>query len=296
MKKDNTEIKLIGIDGSKQSAFLASLGTLRILGLHYGIYNTKMKWICDAGAWRPVVSIPISSSIDRNEFLNVLNSTLTCSFDEHPINQLLLDKNEWDVFSDDAYWLSALRSDIADEATCQLQTVRRDYFIGNLKNIIETTNETHLERTLFMQWDYNDRLDNQSLHLDPSEDRRYAYQWNMPSGDPNRKKCGGMLGANRLAIESFPLFQSFALGDRLTTCGFQGTRSTNTRWTWPIWNVFVNIEIVKSLLAQTLLQEDNLELQILNNLGISAIYRCRRILIEKTINFTPAETLFYATS
>ena len=117
----------------------------------------------------------------------------------------------------DLDWLSAMCSDLATEATSQLQTVRRDYFWGNLESVMRLTTAEHLRRTLFVPWDYADPLDNQSLHLEPSEDRRHAHQWHKPSGDPTRKQRGGMLGANRLAIEAFPLFQSIVVGDKLST-------------------------------------------------------------------------------
>ena len=90
----------------------------------------------------------------------------------------------------------------------------------------EPLSSEHLFRALFQPWDYADALDNQSLHWEPSEDRRHAYQWHMPSGDPTRKKHGGMLGANRLALEAWPLFPSFPAGDRVATRGFKGNRAT----------------------------------------------------------------------
>ena len=53
-----------------------------------------------------------------------------------------------------------------------------------------------------------------------------------------------MLGANRLALEAMPLFPSFPEDDTLRTVGFSGTRSTNTRWTWPIWNARLSLAVL----------------------------------------------------
>src|SRR5262249_14447732 len=74
-------------------------------------------------------------------------------------------------------WVAALTSELAPDATSQLQTVRRDYLEGNLRSVMSRTTEQHLRRSLFQPWDYADGLDNQSLHWEPSEDRRHAYQW-----------------------------------------------------------------------------------------------------------------------
>lgn len=185
-------------------------------------------------------------------------------------------------------WLSAMTSDLAPDATSQLQTARRDYFWRNLSSVMERTRKEHLHRALFQPWDYADPLANQSLHVEPSEDRRHAHQWSTPSGDPDRKKRGGMLGANRLAIEAFPFFQSIAAGAKLTTCGFSGLSKDETRWTWPLWSVPIGIDAVPSLLALSELQAESLDHRALSARGIHAVFRCRRILVGKTPNFTPA--------
>ncbi|TVQ59067.1 MAG: hypothetical protein EA379_12055 [Phycisphaerales bacterium] len=192
---------------------------------------------------------------------------------------------------DEADWIAAIASDVIPPAAInQLQTTRRDYHYGNLTSVIARTDRSHLARTLFIPWDYADALDNQSLHLDPSEDRRHAHQWNKPAGDPNRKSAGGMLGANRLAIEAFPVFTSIPYQDALHTLGFTGQRSYNTRWTWPIWTHPITLDQLRSVLAFRELQSDTIDPGLMNKLrarGIVAVFRTRRILVGKTPNFTP---------
>ena len=148
----------------------------------------------------------------------------------------------------------------------------------------------HLERSLFRLWDYADALDNQSLHWEPTEDRRHAYQWHMPSGDPTRKQRGGMLGANRLALEAWPLFPSFPNGDRVATRGFRGTSVRNTYWTWPLWNLCLTSDSVASLLSLPALQLDSPTLGSLHGFGVTAMFRSQRIRVGKgkTPNLTPA--------
>jgi CRISPR-associated endonuclease/helicase Cas3 len=179
-------------------------------------------------------------------------------------------------------------AELAPEASSQLMVVRRDYVEGNFKSVMERTRPEHLFRTLFDTWDYADALDNQSLHWEPSEDRRHAYQWHQASGDPTRKKQGGMLGANRLALEAWPLFVSVPVGDRISTRGFRGNRADDTRWTWPLWSLPMDISAVASLLSVPELQEDKILAQTLASYGIFQANRCHRILVNKTPNLTPA--------
>jgi CRISPR-associated endonuclease/helicase Cas3 len=221
------------------------------------------------------------------------------SGDAEPADQANSDPGTAQLFADRAEeavpanrdalcWLSAMASDLAPNATSQLQTARRDYFWGNLKSVIAHSNAGHLRRTLFEPWDYADPLENQSLHIEPSEDRRHAHQWSKPSGDPDRKKRGGMLGANRLAIEAFSFFQSLPAKDKLATRGFFGLRTDDTRWTWPLWSRPINADVVSSLLSLAELQTERPDHRNLSARGVSAVFRCRRILVGKTPNFTPA--------
>lgn len=184
-------------------------------------------------------------------------------------------------------WVTALLCDALPECTSQLQTVRRDYLLGNLRSIMQRTTADQLSRALFQPWDYADALDNQSLHWEPGEDRRHAYQWHMPSGDPNRKQRGGMLGANRLALEAWPLFPSFAERDRTTTRGFKGTRATDTYFSWPLWGQPLSRDAVASFLGLPTIQEKKeiARAEILC-LGITTAFRLQRIVVGKTPNFT----------
>jgi CRISPR-associated endonuclease/helicase Cas3 len=192
-------------------------------------------------------------------------------------------------------WVTALACESAPTAASQLQTVRRDYLIGNLRSVMQRTNASHLLRSLFEAWDYADALDNQSLHWEPSEDRRHAYQWHQPNGDPTRKRRGGMLGANRLALEAWPMFPSFPDGsdrERVRTRGFQGNRAVNTFLLWPLWSYWLTADGVASMLSLPGLEPDTpAEAASLRDLGVTVVYRSQRILVGKTPNLTPAEAI-----
>jgi len=259
-----------------------------------------MNWVRAGVGWAPALHTPDHEAPDSDALLDTLDRALVRNITKHPLSALA---DEHGIVKcvkgatpqnreDSADWLSALRSDLAPNATSQVQTARRDYFFDNLKSILANTRREHLRRALFASWDYADPLHNRSLHIDPTEDRRHAYQWHMPSGDPTRKIRGGMLGANRLAIEAFPFLQSFVVGDRIRTRGFTGRRASNTRWTWPIWSCRLGSSVIASLLGLPELQAAQPDVQRLRARGIVTAFRSRRILVGKTPNFTPAVAVF----
>lgn len=304
---------LPGLDGSNPLGFLAAIGLLRVLTHIPEVARVRMKWTPAGCTLVPVIQSCSESTLNEDMLLHLLCEQLIDDIAKHPVRlldvlsranddekkrrQVFLDRREPAADSDRtlADWLAALASDFAPaDAINQLQTTRRDYYYGNLTSVIKTTKIDHLRRAIFQSWDYADPLDNQSLHLDPSEDRRHAHQWNKPAGDPDRKKAGGMLGANRLAIEAIPLFTSFPEAGTLRTVGFTGNRSTNTRWTWPLWNVGIPLHVVQSLLLLPEFQQESIQpgdLTMLRETGVAAIYRTQRILVGKTPNFTPARRI-----
>lgn len=297
---------LPGFDGSNPLGFLAALGTLRTLSQNSSYCPARMTWIASRSSWVPAISVRAEHAFNEDALLDALGCLLVDGIDNHPVRLLRelrtkdarrhIFSGQFDQAASDARtlvdWLAALASDFAPaDAVNQLQTARRDYYYDNLASVIQLTTVGHLRRSIFFPWDYADALDNQSLHLDPSEDRRHAYQWNKPAGDPDRAKSGGMLGANRLAIEAIPLFTSFPEDGTLRTVGFTGNRSTNTRWTWPIWKGSLDLTSVASLLSLADIQADTIRLQERHDLhqrGIAAVFRSDRILVQKTPNFTRA--------
>jgi CRISPR-associated endonuclease/helicase Cas3 len=299
--ENHPSIILDGIDGSNPLAFLAAIGLFRTLASGADQQQYQFAWTQHDGAWRPVVYQQGDLAIDEDAILDLLLERLHIDPDDHPALRLSeLEGNRRNAFEriastsvwcqrEDADWLSCNGSDAANaKSISQLQTTRRDYHAINVRGLLTETNREHLERTLFEPWDYKDPIAGVSLHLEPREDRRHAYQWYTPSGDPTRKSYGGMIGANRLALEAWPLFQSLPFGDRLITVGFRGTRVSDTRLTWPIWSHPVPGSVLPTLLAYQPLQPDAIETQLLEPLGITCIYRCHRILVGKTPNLTPS--------
>lgn len=310
-RSSDNDLILAGLDGSNPLAFLAALGVLRVLTNVPELTPVRMKWTPVGGALVPSIHNCSEPALDEDVVLRMLDGKLDGDIAEHPVRllatlseakddnqrrRIFLDQRDQADATDRTLpdWLAAFASDFAPpDAINQLQTARRDYYYGNLTSVIRSTTINHLRRSIFQPWDYADPLVNQSLHLDPSEDRRHAHQWNKPAGDPNRK-FGGMLGANRLAIEAIPLFTSFPEAGTLRTVGFTGNRSANTRWTWPLWNVDIPLEVVQSLLLLPEFQQESIrpsDVTMLRETGVVAIYRTQRILVGKTPNFTPARRI-----
>jgi CRISPR-associated endonuclease/helicase Cas3 len=304
-------LPLTGLDGANPLAFLAALGTLQVCDA-LSRSETKPQWLGDPPAlswgtegsdYTPVLHLSVPPS--PSAFADFLAAQLARSPDVHPsrwVVEMLADEDE-ELASlirerclsnrsqaNRPYldWVTALACESVPDGASQLQTVRRDYLLGNLRSIMQRTTAEHLHRALFMPWDYADALQNQSLHWEPSEDRRHAYQWHMPNGDPTRTRRGGMLGANRLALEAWPLFPSFPAGGRVTTRGFEGNRAADTYWAWPLWSHPLGIDAAASVLGLPHLHGERKGRPVLPSFGVSVAFRLQRILVGKTPNFTTA--------
>jgi CRISPR-associated endonuclease/helicase Cas3 len=306
-------LPLAGLDGANPLAFLAALGTL--VAAHRLSLSEKghawlagpvaLSWGTDASAHTPVLHLPTLPPSPA-AFADFLGERLPQSPHEHPASWVIgmLENEEHDLADEIRKqcrnrgvserpclnWVTALACESVPDGASQLQTVRRDYLLGNLRSIMRRTTSEHLRRSLFEPWDYADALDNQSLHWEPSEDRRHAYQWHMPSGDPTRKKRGGMIGANRLALEAWPLFPSFpdASLERVTTRGFKGNRANNTIWTWPLWHQPLTSDAVASMVGLPTACAERMDRDEFRSYGVFVVFRSLRILVGKTPNFTTA--------
>jgi CRISPR-associated endonuclease/helicase Cas3 len=302
---------LPGLDGANPLGFLAALGTLVVCD-QISQADDPPDWLRGrvALSWSrhtPILHLPGSPT--REEFIACLVDRLASALEKHPaslalsffgkpndmasrLRECMRKSSAVDRVTLD--WVTCQLSEIVSGGTSQLLTVRRDYFVDNLRSILARCQSGHLFRSLFQPWDYADALDNQSLHWEPSEDRRHAYQWHMPSGDLTRKKRGGMLGANRLALEAWPLFNSVPAsdrGDRLSTRGFRGNRANNTFWTWPLWCEPLTPDGVASILGLAHIQAEGRISSGIRQFGIFTVFRLQRILVGKTPNFTTSSAI-----
>jgi CRISPR-associated endonuclease/helicase Cas3 len=311
-------LPLTGLDGANPLAFLAAIGTLVVCDQLSRSTNSP-RWLDGrvALSWgkarspnTPVLHLPgqppalvdFAAFLEEHLARSVEEHGSACAVqmlmdEEHPFPALVRQRCSERPMAERARldWVTALACESVPKAASQLQTVRKDYLIGNLRSVMQRTKATHIVRSLFETWDYTDALDNQSLHWEPGEDRRHAYQWHQPNGDPTRKRRGGMLGANRLALEAWPLFPTFpdvSDRERVNTRGFRGNRAFNTFWVWPLWSSCLTPGGIASMLSLRGLERVGPEeATSLRDLGVTVVYRSQRILVGKTPNLTPAEAI-----
>lgn len=295
-------ILLPGLDGTNPLGFLAALGLIRSIAHvseHPGA--SRLWWTPQNGTWVAKVRLVDNPRAGADELLASLSAVLSDASPNHPARR-------WTTFTDGSP--GEIRQLIADtldpwsgcigieplpgtddaKRLSQLQTARKDYHVKAIDNLLKGVSREQLERTLFSDWTYSDPLEGLTLHLDPTEDRRHAYQWNQPAGDPDRKTHGNMTAANRLALEAFAFFPVVHTGTMSQTLGFRGHFARDTYWTWPLWGHPANACVIQTLLGLPDLQETdpaNETRKRLQARGIAAVMRTRRILVGKTPNLTP---------
>lgn len=309
MPEANDVLHLDGIDGSNPLGFLAALGTLRTLSLSVEIRRVRMRWSLRGGAWRPLlITEPNLSKEDLVEGL----ANLLADCENRPEFDLGRSEDNLAVVPSiyRAFLLEAIEkatpkdratvdfgagfaSDVhvdrngkvRDTAFRTMSGAGHQHFLGFMRAIIEQTRREHIEKTLFEEWRYDDPLQGLSLRWEPTESRRHAYQWVNPSQDPTRGESGGMLGANRLAIEAIPLFPSFPGERTLLTTGFKRGEDRSIKWTWPIWGTLLPLKVVKSVLPMREVREgkNGRELRLR---GIETLFQSTRISDGYYRNFT----------
>lgn len=296
-------IRLGGLRGETLLGFLATLGTLRVLTRT--IPKAKLAWLDSGGGWIAELYVPDKTLRDAEHVAEVVFAAIDGQKADHPVLQWerFLGKDfrdESDFFR--ASTTSVLRGESGDHedftpvfsAQTPIQqgdalehfdhpfrAARKDYYLGNLESVLAKTQLSHVRRTLVLPWDYQDAMANQSLRLDHGDDRRHAYQWHAPTEDPARQKVGCMLGANRLAIEAFPLFPCIPRSNGSTAVGFVCDSKTYTWISWPIWTVPCSISSISSLLNLQIVHQEAPPLGSLQRMKIAAVLRSRRLPVEK---------------
>ena len=302
------ELPCPGLDGSNPLGFLAALGLLRTVdSLHPG---STMSWRKNGG-WMPVIHT--ADSIEQTQLIDALHTHLAGRSTEPHFTALgqnttvpqldfrtelvatclRADRRErttadfYAAFGTDGLVSENDGITIQDTALRTMAGAGHQHFLETMRNVIEACSAHQLRKTLFEKWRYDDPTQTLSLRFDPLDDNRYALRWRNPSGDPDRKKSGSMLGANRLAIEGIPFFTT-APGPRFVqTVGFRGHRSRNTFIQWPVWTTPIPISIVASLLASPSVRENHIE--SLRAFGVPMVFTSQRITVGKVRNFTPAQ-------
>ena len=306
-------IRLTGLRGETLLGFLAALGTLRVVAKT--IPEAKLAWSDSGGGWIAELHVPDGSLRDADHVAEVAFAALDEQKANHPVLQWerflgKAFKNESEFFRASAMVVLSSKSGSQEDFTpvfsAQISVIqgeeiehfdhpfraaRKDYYLGNLESVLANTQLSHARRTIVLPWDYRDAMANQSLRLDHGDDRRHAYQWHAPTEDPARQKVGCMLGANRLALEAFPLFPCIPRRDGSTAVGFIFNSKTYTWITWPIWKATCSLSLIMSVLNLGIIHESEPSPDSLRKLGIAAVLRSRRLPIEKNKVFLPPITV-----
>jgi len=202
-------LELSGLDGTNPLAFLAALGTLRILTIAWPSRGVKLHWAENGGAWRPLISAENPPLIDtlaaRTGVGETLASALKATGDE-PFLRI----DDPNLKLDPSAWRGALRP-IQEKATRDTRTTvdffsslgtegdvdrhanirrsalqmvnggKRQDFLPIIKNLVSACTAEHISNTLFERWAYADSMVSLNLRWDPVDDRLYALRWDDPS-------------------------------------------------------------------------------------------------------------------
>ena len=299
--RNDPALLLSGLDGTNPLGFLAAVGALRTVSLVQPEADWRMKWLVHEGAWAPALLATPPASPDKlvdllctalrresmpefgfSKNLNIKPEQFKAQAEIAQGQAQLEDRRHADFIA--AFGCETLETkdgkSIQDTALRTMSGAGHQHFLGTMAGLAAKTDENHLRHALFETWSYTDSK--LGLRWDPEEDRRYALRWGNPSDGAGVRT---VRGANRLAVEALPLLPT-APGEReLQTTGFskQGKR---VLFTWPIWEVAVGVDVVRSLLALPELQRTEPNRERLNAKGVVEVQRSERIVVGKYRNFT----------
>ena len=109
--------------------------------------------------------------------------------------------------------------------------------------------------------------------------------------DRQGDKIRTVRGANRLAIEGLRLLPAMPADEGLRTTGFSGKGARNTFWSWPIWEIPLSENVVRSLLALRELAEPVPNGDLLTRMGVQQVFRSQRLTVGKFRNLAPARAV-----
>lgn len=291
------EILLHALDGSNPLAFLAALGTLRLLHLSKSDVGIRMSWERSGGFWRPKL---VGLDADEDGLCELLIKAPSAPVEkfEQIGKNLTVPREKFRNFVNDAY-MSASRqnrraADFSAAFGCEVcedkEKGRIEYtdfcfitgsghqdFLGTISALSKSVTARHLHNALFGNWRVEKGL---SMRWDPSDAAEYALRWD----DPGPRGAWAVWGANRLAAEALPYFSALPVKGGLQTTGFN-MRNRQNEFTWPIWTQPAGFDTVRSLLSFPELREGAPDRETLRGMGIEEVYRAQRARIGQGANF-----------
>lgn len=292
-----SEILLCALDGSNPLAFLAALGTLRLLHLSQPETGIQMHWKRSGGFWRPALS---GLEADEERLCERLINAQWAPVDrfEQIGKNLTVPRDTFKPFveaaQEDAKPHDRRVADFAAAFGCEVcedkEKGRIEYtdfcfitgsghqdFLGTIDALAKKVTITHLRDALFGAWRAEKGL---SMRWDPSDAAEYALRWD----DPGPKGAWAVWGANRLAAEALPYFPAIPMTHALRTTGFS-RRNRQHEFTWPIWTHAIGFDTLRSLVSLEDLQRRPLDRKALDAMGIQEVYSAQRVRIGQGANF-----------
>lgn len=298
---------LKGLNGGNPLAFMALLGVAQMCW-HFSP-DIRISWVRAEGTWHPLLH---GFAGGEDEFLQCVLEALASS----PSQPFLIDKKlpfeqkelrsamcqslreSKPMLRRTADLLAGFGSDAyADKDGIFFDSSFRMVRSGDSSGqglpayaqaIREGLTLQHLRMALLDSWRYED--DAFSLRWDPVEDQRYALRWYDPSQQANKKhSLRTMRGANALALEGLALLPVQPQLYGVATTNFSRLEQRRVFFTWPIWDVAVTLDVVRSVLTIPELAARLPDRETLRAIGIAEIYRSERIAPNQYYkNFTPA--------
>lgn len=161
------------------------------------------------------------------------------------------------------------------------------FFLDTARQLMQNVDGDKVASTLFDPWSYPD--EKLSMRWDPGEDRRYALMDRDPTASGNKSRTEWM--ANLLAYRALVMFPSAPRGANLATTAWT-VHENEPLFTWPLWEQPLGTGSIRSLLSFAELGNPKPDRAALQQRGILAIFRSRRIKVGNPplykINFSPA--------
>jgi hypothetical protein len=307
---------LAGLAGDNPLAFLAALGTLRVLDTCWPGRRVRMSWLL-SGSWRPVLHV--DGACERAEVIPTLHSrlrgrdrapefTLTDGEDEQPreltlppeafaqiarraAEQATRDDRNWADFCA-AYGSDAFPDEESIRDTALRFTSGQQSFLGSIRELATEPSPAPAGRRQAATKDVGGGT--AAHHLEHAlfepwsySDPRPSLRWDpvddrryaLRAFDPTDPATSPILtvrGANRLAVEALPWLPTFPSGGSVATRGFL-RRGRELFFSWPIWDRPLTAATVASLLGLAELVADKPRRSELGPRGVVDVFRARRV-------------------
>ena len=303
-----SELTLEGLDGSNPIGFLASVGVAAIAYADFP--DLRIGWKQTGYGWRPALrGCGGDQQIFSETLLQLLKTTpmtvfdidKRMPFDFAKFSSALQDAQASSSITErrDADLLAGMGTELYPDSKngnfqdSKFRMVRSGDAAGQglpsyVKSIHSSITLDHIQRTLFMIWDYQD--EGSSLRWDPMADQRYALRYRDPSKSKLADGPGTMLAASRLAVEALGYFPTLMIGRQAETTGFQRVGRRDLYFVWPIWTPMVSVDTMRALLSAPELGQSPLSHSSLARMGVAEVYRSQRIRQNQYYsNFSPAQ-------